>query len=318
MKKKENQILYKGILLIIILTVLLNGCGTASIPLTDGQTNKDNVSTTEYERQTALAAPNAASENILSIERPEDRMTYLRSLLMGLLEIPEQLGDSCYVKIIAGCDENQPYSHIETVDGGTRYNCEAFGTAYYIKNNIYYERSSAYITWNELLNSEQEIQYLYNARSRWVNNELFGEKLLNEEELNELYTKKNEQLMTISGTLSQELYPLGQKLGYKYPLWDDNILEAGLWYTKLTGECFGNIVGDIYVVEPSEKTSSGSYWICFEGMEPIKIPRINAMTYQLTEAPATVEGADFEKEKENVLFRLSFDLLVEPAQDTQN
>lgn len=331
MEKAKRKKYHAVIACILIVMVILTGCSKISQQPTDSQPIVESASETESilvsdapptteapeEAQPTLAAPNAKPENILSLEQPDARMTYLRSLMMKGLSIPKQLGDSCYIKLDIGIVD-EPYLHKEVVDGGMRYDYEAFGSAHYIKDNIYYKQTTAYITWRELVDSEQELQFFYNAHFGWAQYNFSEGKLLSQEELNELYTMNmSSDLPTISGTLSQELYPLGQEAGIETPSWGDRMLEAGLWYTKLTGQCYGSICGDIYVMEPNEMHSAGSYWICFDGMEPIKIPRIEATTYQLMEAPPAVEGADFAKEKESALYRLSFDLLVEPAEDAE-
>ena len=329
MEKAKRKKYHAVIACILIVMVILTGCSKISQQPTDSQPIVESASETESilvsdapptteaqeETQPMLAAPNAKPENILDVEQPEDRITYLRSLLMELLCVPDQLGDSCYIKL--GSTLVQVLS-TEKIEGGTIHEYEALTTAYYVKDNdVVYRNKMSMQTWNEVLNDRQEIKYLYNPYGSWVRFELFED----EKTLKEIYEKKNSSFPTISGTLSQEVYSAGQEyvanMALKQHMWNNKMLTVGLWYTKLTGECYGEIAGDIYVVEPNETKSSGRYWICFDGMEPIKIPRIEGTTFHLTEAPPAVEGADFAKEKERALFRLSFDLLVEPPEEIE-
>ena len=315
MKKTTNQFLNKRILFILVFTILLTGCGKAPVSPTENTVTTEVTDTTEAtpeETQPELAAPDAMPENVFSIEDPEDKRRSLQFLVMDLLEIPDQLGDSCYVKLSAGADKSRPHASRKAVSGGTQYGYEGLGTGYYVKDNVCYGQSAMHLTWNELADVNGEVKYLYNAFSRWKHENFYEVKTLTPEEL---YVQEGGDWVTISGTLNHEVYPAGENyasnLSAKRHLWEGKMMQVGLWYEKLSGECYGSISGDVYVMD-----SSDGYWICFDGMKPVKIPYVKQATvYEFTEPIVAVEGADFEKEKENALYRLSFDLLVEKIQD---
>ena len=327
MTKRENHFLNKAILLLMVIAILFTGCGKTIISPANTQINGNSATISEYtetanadkniseETHPVLSEPDANPENVFSIESPENKRLCLQFLMMDFLEIPDQLEDSCYVKLSISANKSNPYVIKEVITGGVRYEYEGFGTAYYVKDNVCYGQSVMYMTWNELADANEEVKYLYNARSSWKYENFYEVKTLTPEEL---YEQDGGEWATISGTLSHEIYPAGEKYTSNLPgkrlLWDDKMMQVGLWYEKLTGACYGNVSGDIYAMD-----SSDGYWICFNGMEPVKIPYVEQTTaYEFIEPIAAVEGANFEIEKENALYRLSFDLLLDPVQETQN
>ena len=101
MNKKTKQFLHQGILLLLILSTLLTGCGRADHSVTtaasadeqtDGSdTTTENALTTDAdataettveETENTVGVPDAKPERILCIEQSEDKITFLRSLLM--------------------------------------------------------------------------------------------------------------------------------------------------------------------------------------------------------------------------------------------
>lgn len=319
--------------LLLSVAVLLSACGKVGDAATTVSPTEQNpaesVSETETEEvmtteeitaapteespESVIASLNLKPENVLQIENPEDKVNYLSSLVLSLVEIPPELGDECYVKFSHGIFE------LGTAPDGIGKYYEMFAPAYFLKDNSYdsyYVREEGHFTFRELQNSEQETEYLYNAHGGWVRNDLFERK---DKTADEIRNIKYSTLFTISGDLSQEILPAGESnKNAKYYLFDNNaMLIVGLLHTKLTGECYGRITADVYMMDRGDRNVSAGFWVCFEGMDPIRIPEIASMTYELTEAPEPVVGANFEEEKENALCKFSFDLMIEPPQSEE-
>ena len=280
--------------------MIFTGCSNHENDFTTGE---DAVTTTEA----AESHPAEETKDTpIMLENNEAMITYLRSLIMNLINVPDELGDSCTIKILFP----NKIEDLGSNDGvGTMQ--KIYPNVYYLKDNMYY-RKGGHLTWNAMLGKEKTI--LYYPDSSWVLDSLYDEKELSEHDLKTFYRAKSLYYFQLSGSLSHEIYPSGYEIMkdnmHNQQLLGEKMAAAGLWYTKLTGECFGNICGDIYVTEISD--SGENYWICFDGMEPLKVSPTN-LTYRLTEAPETVDG-DFLKEKENALYKLSFDLLVDPPE----
>ena len=60
--------------------------------------------------------------------------------------------------------------------------------------------------------------------------------------LKTFYRAKCPYYFQLSGSLSHEIYPSGYEIikdnMHNQQLWGEKMAAAGLWYTKLTGECF--------------------------------------------------------------------------------
>ena len=305
--------LHKTICFILLFSILFSSCSNQTDELTtdeDATTaevfSKEEAAETEIREtaDTTDAPQNGETKDTpIMLENKEAIITYLRSLIMNLVSVPDELGDSCYIKLLIP-NEIGDFGSNDGV-GTTQH---LYPNGYYLKDNIYY-RNGGQLTWNAISGKEKTI--LYQPDSNWVMGSLYGERELNEHDLKTFYRAKSRYYFQISGSLSHEIYPSGyESMDGNIPnqqLWGEKMAAAGLWYTKLTGECFGDICGDIYVMESSD--SGETYWICFDGNKPLKVSPAD-LTYHMTEAPETVDG-DFLKEKENALYRLSFDLLVE-------
>lgn len=331
MKRKNG---YRNLVTLVSLllsaAVLLSACGRVGDAATTVSPTEQNpaesVSETETEEvmtteeitaapteeslESVIASLNLKPENVLQIENPKDKVNYLSSLVLSLVEIPPELGDECYIKLSPAVFERSGS------DDGVGKNYEMFAVANYIKENSCYRNKQSYFTFNELQNSEQETEYLYNAHGGWVHFELLEEK---DKTADEIRKMKNSELFTISGNLSQEILPAGEENeNAKYYLfYEKAMLIVGLLHTKLTGECYGRITADVYIMDKIDKNVSAGFWVCFEGMDPIRIPETAPMTYELTEAPEPVVGANFEEEKENALCKFSFDLMIEQPQSEE-
>ena len=235
-------------------------------------------------------------EGAIIIDDDEQKMMYFRNWYLSYFEIPDELGDSCYISVSVPWLEGKYGKRSASV------------RLYYQKEDTYY-RSYGELGWDEgvSLDLERRTVYLHDVKHNAAP--------YNFEQI-DLIPENNDGQTTdylqISGNLSQEIYPAGQNMFGSNELWA-NILEAvGFWHGKQTGELFGDIKGEVYIMN----AESRECWICLEGMEPVRILHTNTSWYRMKEAYAPIEGVEFtNEEKSGALARLSFDLKVESLKE---
>lgn len=234
-------------------------------------------------------------EGAIIIDDDEQKMMYFRNWYLSYFEIPDELGDSCYISVSVPWLEGKYGKRSASV------------RLYYQKEDTYY-RSYGELGWDEgvSLDLERRTVYLHDVKHNAAPYNF--EQIDSMPENNDGQTTDHLQ---ISGNLSQEIYPAGQEV-FKSRLWA-NVLEAvGFWHGKQTGELFGDIKGEVYIMN----AESRECWICLEGMEPVKIFYTNTSWYRMKEAYAPIEGVEFtNEEKSGALARLSFDLKVESLKE---
>ena len=159
MSKKLNHI----ILIFLFFTMIFTGCSNHE---NDFTTDEDAVTTTEA----AESHPAEESKDTpIMLENNEAMITYLRSLTMNLINVPDELGDSCTIKILFPNEIEDLGSN----DGvGTMQ--KIYPNVYYLKDNMYY-RKGGHLTWNAMLGKEKTI--LYYPDSCWVLDSLYGERI---------------------------------------------------------------------------------------------------------------------------------------------
>lgn len=234
-------------------------------------------------------------EGSIMIDSDEQKMMYFRNWYLSYLNVPGRLGDSCYISV-----------KVPQLEGkyGKR---SASVYLYYQKEDKYYY-STEELIWDEgvSLDLEHRTVYLHDVKHSPTPYDFKQIDLIPENN-----DGQTTDYLQISGNLSQEIYPAGQEV-FKSRLWA-NVLEAvGFWHGKQTGELFGNIKGEVYVMN----AETGECWICLEGIEPIKVLHTNTSWYRMKEAYTPIEGVSFtDEEKSRALARLSFDLKVEALKE---
>lgn len=234
-------------------------------------------------------------EGSIMIDSDEQKMMYFRNWYLSYLNVPGRLGDSCYISV-----------KVPQLEGkyGKR---SASVYLYYQKEDKYYY-STEELIWDEgvSLDLEHRTVYLHDVKHSPTPYDFKQIDLIPENN-----DGQTTDYLQISGNLSQEIYPAGQEV-FKSRLWATVLEAVGFWHGKQTGELFGNIKGEVYVMN----AETGECWICLEGIEPIKVLHTNTSWYRMKEAYTPIEGVSFtDEEKSRALARLSFDLKVEALKE---
>ena len=266
----------------------LNDEETEESPATEGETEA-----TEFtEWIPVIRYP----EGSIMIDSDEQKMMYFRNWYLSYLNVPGRLGDSCYISV-----------KIPQLEG--KYGKRSTSVYLYYQKEDKYYHSTEELIWDEgvSLDLERRTVYLHDVKHSPTPYDFKQIDLIPENN-----DGQTTDYLQISGNLSQEIYPAGQNMFGSNELWA-NILEAvGFWHGKQTGELFGDIKGEVYIMN----AESRECWICLEGMEPVKILHTNTSWYRMKEAYAPIEGVEFtNEEKSGALARLSFDLKVESLKE---
>lgn len=235
-------------------------------------------------------------EDAIKINSYEEKMTYFRNWYLGILEIPKELGNSCHVSV-----RLPELNRTSTIWEHNVQQRQQGVPLYCFKDNQYYCQSGSLISWDEGFSLDRErtvyLDYIH-VSSVWPEFKKVDSPK---------YSEYEKYYLQISGELSHEIYPAGKDY-YDQGAnpWNGELEAAGFWQLKHTGECFGAIKGDIYVMN----VQTGECWICLDGFDPVKT--IIDLSGGAAQAPTPMEGVEFtEEEKARALARLSFDLMVE-------
>lgn len=239
-----------------------------------------NVTEKTTEADPTTEESTAGETDYPNLAERQGRMTYLRSVALRGIRVPEELGDSCFVELCLPVVSSK----------------KATNTDYWILYDREYCYENESISWEiEWDTDSWEVHSINQVRTSHRGYEL--RKI--SETLNGSYFCK------ISGTISQELCPAGQSEAMNRVEWGRFLEAAGHYYTVQNGENTDwTLAGEIYC------TRYGAYegWICLAGMEPIKVVLDNEV-YAMSGAPEPIKGVEFtEEEKEKSLFKLTFNL----------
>ena len=219
---------------------------------------------------------------------------YFRNWFLSFFFIPEELGDSCCMS-----------TRVPKLKAKASDNRETSVDLYVQKDGQYYRRRGCSLVWDEGISINPE-----ERRTAWLNNInqfIVWPSLEKMDSMTDAYNPYSEYILEISADLHQEIYPAGKESFEHFYLWDGILEEVGFWWMAQTGELFGEIRGEVYVMSAAPREC----WICVEGMMPIKVASESGDACIKEQQLPIIKEADFEEERDKALARLSFDLKVE-------